>query len=253
MPRTTLDRELQALHEQLLAIGSHVTIALQQLLLVLETGDQDVLYALITLEPTIDRLLLEAEERALRLLILQQPLGGQDLRFLTAALHIEIDLKRAGTLLAEMARLLLSHLLSPESTLFHIKTHKLSLFTDVISALDHYGYVTEIFALRGIFHLGQTVQHLLQETIEALEQKSVARAEAVRQEYGFLEQRQQQLSQELMMMLWKAPALSALQQNTSILQRISQLLLMTHEMKQLAQHADGICTQILFIVTLRNR
>ncbi len=63
MPRTTLDRELQALRAQLLEIGSHVTTALQQLLIVLETGDQDIAPAIITLEPMIDHLSMEAEER----------------------------------------------------------------------------------------------------------------------------------------------------------------------------------------------
>ncbi len=38
MPRTTLDRELQALRAQLLEIGSHVTTALQQLLIVKGKG-----------------------------------------------------------------------------------------------------------------------------------------------------------------------------------------------------------------------
>jgi len=248
MPRTTLDRELQALRAQLLEIGSHVTTALQQLLIVLETGDQDIAHAIITLEPMIDHLSMEAEERTLRLLILQQPLGGEDLRFLTAALHIENDLRRAGTLLAEMAQLLFSHLLSQESTLSQIKTHKISLYTSSISALDHYGYTTEIFVLRGLLFLGQEVHYILQGTIEALAQKSVAQSEAVRQEYIILKQRYQEVSQDLITMLWKAPALSALQQDTSILQRIAQLLWIAHEMKQLAFHADSICTHLLFIV-----
>jgi len=38
MPRTTLDRELQALRAQLLEIGFHVTTALQQLLFVKGKG-----------------------------------------------------------------------------------------------------------------------------------------------------------------------------------------------------------------------
>jgi hypothetical protein len=64
----------------------------------------------------------------------------------------------------------------------------------------------------------------------------------------FLEQRYQQLSQDLMMMLLKAPALSALQRDTSILQRIAQLLWIAHEMNQLARYADSICAHIVFIV-----
>ncbi len=162
MPRTTLDRELQALRGQLLALGSQVTTALQYLLQVLETGAQDVIPTILTLEATIDHLSVEAEERTLRLLILQQPLGGEDLRFLTAALHIVNDFRRAGALLAEMAQLLFSHLLSPESTLSQIRTRQLSLYSSEIGSLDLYGYVTEIFALRGLCHLGQEVYYMLQ-------------------------------------------------------------------------------------------
>lgn len=248
MPRTTLDRELQALRGQLLALGSQVTTALQYLLQVLETGAQDVIPTILTLEATIDHLSVEAEERTLRLLILQQPLGGEDLRFLTAALHIVNDFRRAGALLAGMAQLLFSHLLSPESTLSQIRTRQLSLYSSEIGSLDLYGYVTEIFALRGLCHLGQEVYYMLQGTREALAQKSVAQAEAVRQEYLILTQRYQTVSQDLITMLWKAPALSALQQDTSILQRIAQLLWIAHEMKQLAFHAESICTRLLFIV-----
>ncbi len=64
----------------------------------------------------------------------------------------------------------------------------------------------------------------------------------------FLERSYQWLSQDLMMMLLKAPALSALQRDTSILQRIAQLLWMAHEMKQLARYAESIGTPVLFIV-----
>ena len=252
MPRTTLDRELQALHELLLAIATLVISSLQQFLLVLETGDQRTLDGIIALAPTIDSLSMEAEERTLRLLILQQPLGGQDLRFLTSALHIEMDLKRAGTLPVEMAQLIRAQLLSPESTLSQMRTQKISLPAEMISALDEYGYVTEIFVLRGLLDLGKAVQHLLQETMQALAQKSVTQSEAVCQECMFMEQRYQYLSQDLMMMLWKAPALSALQRDASILQRIAQLLWIAHEMKQLARYAESICTHIVFIVRGKN-
>jgi len=248
MPRTTLDRELQALREQLLALSSNVTTALQYLLQILETGAQDMVPAIVTVDATIASLSMEAEERTLRLLILQQPLGGEDLRFLTAALHIENDFRHAGSLLAEIAHLLLSHLLSPESTLSHIRTNQLSLYTNAVDSLDRYGYVTEIVALRGLFQLGQEVHYMLQQTREALAQKSVVQAEAVHQEYLVLIQRYQNVTQELITMLWKDPALSALQQDTSILQRISQLLWIAHEMKQLALYADSICMRLLFIV-----
>jgi len=151
-----------------------------------------------------------------------------------------------------MAQLIGAQLLSPESTLSQMRTQKISLPAEMISALDEYGYVTEIFVLRGLLDLGKAVQHLLQETMQALAQKSVTQSEAVCQECMFMEQRYQYLSQDLMMMLWKAPALSALQRDASILQRIAQLLWIAHEMKQLARYAESICTHIVFIVRGKN-
>ena len=88
MPRTNLDKGLQGLQAHLVQLGSHVEAALTETLQALETGNHTSLHVVIEADASIDALSAAAEEQALRLLILQQQLGGQDLRLLTAALYI---------------------------------------------------------------------------------------------------------------------------------------------------------------------
>ena len=51
---------------------------------------------LIEADNLIDSLRVTVEEHTIRLLTLQQPLGGRDLRYLTSALSIAGDLERTG-------------------------------------------------------------------------------------------------------------------------------------------------------------
>src|SRR5437773_8759630 len=96
MTRTVLDKELQALDEQIIGLGSLVDDALAKALEALETGDIAKAGLVIEADALIDSLRATVEEHAIRLLTLQQPLGGRDLRLLTSALSIAGDLERAG-------------------------------------------------------------------------------------------------------------------------------------------------------------
>ena len=73
-------------------VGFQVDDSLTKSLEALETGNHSSLLLIVEADESIDALCALAERQALRLLILQQPLGGQDLRLLTAALHISADL-----------------------------------------------------------------------------------------------------------------------------------------------------------------
>src|SRR5437868_4464701 len=96
MARTVLDKELQELDEQILRLGSLVDDALAKALDSLETGDIAKAGLVIEADAGIDILRAAIEEHTIRLLTLQQPLGGRDLRYLTSALSIASDLERTG-------------------------------------------------------------------------------------------------------------------------------------------------------------
>ncbi|HLL78782.1 MAG TPA: PhoU domain-containing protein [Ktedonobacteraceae bacterium] len=96
MARVQLDKELESLNEQILRLGALVDEALEKSLAALETGDLAASGMVIEGDTIIDSLRAAIEEHAIRLLTLQQPLGGRDLRLLTSALSIAGDLERMG-------------------------------------------------------------------------------------------------------------------------------------------------------------
>ena len=107
MPRTVLEKELQALDAQIIRLGALVDDALSKALEALATGDLAKSGMVIEADTIIDSLRAAIEERAIRLLTLQQPLGSRDLRFLTSTLSIVGDLERMGDGAAGIATIIL--------------------------------------------------------------------------------------------------------------------------------------------------
>lgn len=107
MARTLLDKELQELDAQIIRLGSLVDDALTKALEALETGDIAKSGMVIEADTVIDSLRMAIEEHTIRLLTLQQPLGGRDLRYLTSALSIAGDLERTGDGAAGIAQIIL--------------------------------------------------------------------------------------------------------------------------------------------------
>src|SRR5947199_9496611 len=107
MTRTLLDRELQGLDSQIIQLGNLDDVALAKSREALETGDLAKAGLVIEADALIDSLRAAVEEHAIRLLTLQQPLGGRDLRYLTSALAIAGDLERTGDGAAGIAQIIL--------------------------------------------------------------------------------------------------------------------------------------------------
>src|SRR6266852_9624554 len=107
MSRTVLDKELQGLTDQIIRLGSLVDDALGEALEALEVGDLAKAGIVIETDAIVDSQRSAVEEHTIRLLTLQQPLGGRDLRLLTSALSIAGDLERIGDGAAGIAQILL--------------------------------------------------------------------------------------------------------------------------------------------------
>src|SRR5260370_23944840 len=80
MSRTVLDKELQGLTDQIIRLGSLVDDALGEALEALEVGDLAKAGIVIETDAIVDSQRSAVEEHTIRLLTLQQPLGGRDLR-----------------------------------------------------------------------------------------------------------------------------------------------------------------------------
>src|SRR5260370_2038329 len=84
MTRTVLDSQLQALSEQLLHMWALSDQAFEKGLEVLKRRDSSLCQAAIAYQPLIEAARADIEKLSFRVLTLQQPLGGRDLRFVPA-------------------------------------------------------------------------------------------------------------------------------------------------------------------------
>src|SRR5947209_7246856 len=250
MTRKILDTELQELDGQIIQLGSLVDDALEKALQALETGDLAQAGRVIEGDVLIDSLRVAVEEHSIRLLTLQQPLGGRDLRYLTSALSIASDLERMGDGAEGIAQILLR--LTP---LRPVRTNsaEVQIKRSVADAIElnstsQDGQVTEASILQGILELGQEARQVLQGAMKAFADRNANAARASWEEDDVVDVRYHQVRHDLMTMLAGARAIPALQDDTYILQRATYLLWIAHKLERVGDHATNICERILFIV-----
>jgi phosphate transport system protein len=241
--RTLLDKELQELDTQIIRLGSLVDDALAKALETLETGDLAISGLVIEADAVIDSLRAAIEEHTIRLLTLQQPLGGRDLRFLTSALSIAGDLERTGDGAAGIATIILrmTPLRVNETTPIKIEDH-------TVNGADDGVEITEASILRGILDLGYEARKVFRGTMEAFANRDVNAARYIWEEDDVVDVRYHLVRHDLMTMLAGARAIPALQNDALILQRATYLLWIAHKLERVADHSGNICERIVFIV-----
>ncbi len=245
MARTLLDKELQELDAQIIRLGSLVDDALTKALEALETGDIAKSGMVIEADTVIDSLRMAIEEHTIRLLTLQQPLGGRDLRYLTSALSIAGDLERTGDGAAGIAQIILrmTPLRFNGNGSTHVKVE------DTSAGPSHEGVeITEASIMRGILDLGYEARKVLRGTMEAFAKRDVNAARYIWEEDDVVDVRYHLVRHDLMAMLAGARAIPALQMDAMILQRATYLLWIAHKLERVADHSGNICERIVFIV-----
>jgi len=248
MARKVLDQELQDLDEQIKRLGSLVDDALGKALQALETDDLALGGRVIEADTLIDSLRVAVEEHTIRLLTLQQPLGGRDLHYLTSALSIAGDLERIGDGAEGIAQILLR--MAPlRGNEDQVKIDR-SFAAEVDGSKDGVedGQVTEASILRGILDLGQEARRILQGTMKAFAERDVNGARAIWEEDDVVDVRYHLVRHDLMTLLAGARAIPALQNDSLILQRATYLLWIAHKLERVGDHASNICERVIFIV-----
>jgi len=241
--RKILDKELQELDEQIIRLGSLVDDALAKALETLETGDIAKAGLVIEADTMIDSLRAAVEEHSIRLLTLQQPLGGRDLRYLTSALSIAGDLERTGDGAAGIAQIIL------RMTPLHSNARSEMTVTHAAEAIAQDGpEITESAILRGILDLGAEARRVLQGTMDAFARRDVDAARSIWEEDDVVDVRYHLVRHDLMTMLAGAHAIPALQNDALILQRATYLLWIAHKLERVADHSSNICERIVFIL-----
>ncbi|HKV57586.1 MAG TPA: phosphate signaling complex protein PhoU [Ktedonobacteraceae bacterium] len=239
MARTILDKELQDLEEQISKLGALVDDALEKALEALETGDLAKSGMVIEADAMIDSLRAAIEEHTIRLLTLQQPLGGRDLRFLTSALSIAGDLERTGDGAAGIAQIILR--MSP------LRSVNGAPGSAKVATSDN-AEISEISVLHGMLELGREARRVLQGTMDAFARHDAAAARYIWEEDDVVDVRYHLVRHDLMTMLEGGQAIPALQSDSRILQRATYLLWIAHKLERVGDHCSNVCERIVFIV-----
>lgn len=247
MTRKILDKELQELDTQIIQLGTLVDEALSKALETLETGDLAQAQSIIEADTLIDSLRVVVEEHTIRLLTLQQPLGGRDLRYLTVALSIAGELERIGDGAEGIAQIILRMVpLHEDAT--HVKVERSLADAVELTTTEKDGQITEASILQGILALGQEARRVLQETMKAFADRDAHAARYIWQEDDVIDLRYHEVRHDLMAMLAGARAIPALQEDSLILQRATYLLWIAHKLERVGDHASNICERIVFLV-----
>ena len=243
MTRTLLDRELHELDTQIIRLGGLVDDALGTALEALETGDLAKSGMVIEADTIIDSLRAAIEEHTIRLLTLQQPLGGRDLRLLTSVLSIAGDLERAGDGAAGIAQIILR--MDP---LRNVSAAQSEITLNVSEAARGEDQITETSILLGMLDLGKEARRVLQGTIDAFARRDAKAARYIWEEDDVVDVRYHLVRHDLMAMLEGARAIPALQSDSRILQRATYLLWIAHKLERVGDHCSNICERVVFIV-----
>ena len=104
--RSSLDRELRAIEDDMLRMGELVNEAIQGSLRALAERDRGLAQQVVDGDAVINRLRFDIEEACLALMATQQPAAG-DLRTVVAAMNVVGDLERMGDHAAGNARIVM--------------------------------------------------------------------------------------------------------------------------------------------------
>ena len=243
MTRTILDRELQGLDTQILALGKLVDDVIGKTLEALEKSNQVKAVMVIEADVTLDKMRTAIEEHTIRLLTLQQPLFGRDLRYLTSALAIAGDLERIGDGAAGIAQniLRMEPLRGP-----NLSQVEIPVTADKPVSEEH--NVTEADIVRGVVELGREAQRVLQGAMAAFAARDVKAARYIWQEDDVVDVRYHLVRHDLMALMEGARAIPALQSDSRILQRATYLLWIAHKLERVSDHSGNICERVVFIV-----
>lgn len=242
MTRTLLDTELQDLDAQVVKLGTMVDDALGKALEAMETGNQARAGMVIEADALADSLRAAIEEHTIRLLTLQQPLGGRDLRYLTSIFSIAGDLERIGDGAAGIAQNVLRMEPLRQAQLSQVAVH-----VDAAAEVSEEHNITEAQIVRNMLELGNEARRVLQGTIQAFASRDVRAARYIWQEDDVVDVRYHLVRHDLMALMEGARAIPALQNDSRILQRATYLLWIAHKLERVADHSSNICERVVFI------
>jgi phosphate transport system protein len=201
--------ELDELQNKILEMGGLVETSIHNSIRSLVERDDAMMVGIWETEERINKLDIEIDEFATRMLALHQPVA-KDLRFLTATIKINSDLERMGDLAVNIAQRSISLLGRPQ-----------------------------IKPLVDVPHMSRTVEMMVRKSLDAFVQRDEQMARSVLLTDDEVDELKNAVYQELlgMLELGQAPAGTAFD-----------LIFIAHNLERVADHATNIAEDVLFLI-----
>ena len=210
MVRADFDRNLKALQDDLITLGSMVEKAITKALHGLKNRDLDASRQVVEDDDIIDERRFQLEEECIDLIATQQPIAI-DLRTLMSVLHIATELERMGDYAEGIA--------------------KISIMM---------GDEPPLKPLIDIPRMAEKATQMLHSSLDALVNRDEAAAIAVCNDDDEVDDLYEQIYREL---------LTYMIQDPSTIQRATYLLWVAHDLERIADRATNIAERVIFLVT----
>ena len=205
----TYDVQLESLRDKLLMLGGKVETEIASSMRALSERDSKLAEQVIAQDREVNRLEVEIDEACRRLLVLRQP-AASDLRFITTALKIVVDLERIGDLAVNVAERALDLNQSPPLNPVHDLTK-----------------------------LAELCQKQVRAALDSFVDGDAEKAEAVIKQDALVDSIYHNLFNELLALMMEDPR---------NIRRANSLLFVAKHLERLGDHATNVAEMVIYMV-----
>ena len=210
MPRTSFERHLHELQDDVLVLGSMVEKAIYRSMEALKNRDLELAKQVIADDSEIDRKRFDIEEKCIELIVTQQPVAS-DLRIIVAVLNIIIDLERMGDHAEGIGKI----------TLMIGKEPPLKPLIDLP-------------------RMAQKTGDMLRRSLDAFVSRDAEAARKISKEDDEIDALYDQVFRELLTFMAEDPR---------TITRATRLIWVAHNLERSADRVTNICERVVFVVT----
>jgi phosphate transport system protein len=213
MERHHFEEELQTLKQRLLRMGALVEERVHQAIVALIERRLELAQKVASGDRDVNDLQIEIDDRALKLLALQNPMAT-DLRLITAAMKINSDLERIGDQAVNIAENVCKILVHPP----------------LKPAID-------------LPRMAELAEAMTRDALDAFVKKDIALARAVLGRDDEVDRMKDQVFRVLLTYMMADPA---------TIERALALILISRNLERIADHATNIAEDVIFLVEARD-
>jgi len=210
MVRTSFERHLHELQDDVLVLGSMVEKAIYRSMEALKNRDLELAKQVIADDSEIDHKRFDIEEKCVELIVTQQPVAS-DLRIIVAVLNIIIDLERIGDHAEGVAKI-----------------------TIMI------GNEPPLKPLIDLPRMAQKTGDMLRRSLDAFVNRDAEAARKISREDDEIDGLYDQVFREL---------LTFMAEDSKTITRATRLIWVAHNLERSADRVTNICERVVFVVT----